>query len=238
MAQWPSPQAGWDEWDGSDGITTTVTTQDTRTQGVKKVVYGGPFYSCVFSEQNQAGSYVDVLDYVNDCSVYGFDNAIDSVLQTGMWMYYENYDFNNLGVGRVYWVHGIDIPVSFPFEYTDILPSEPASFTVSVTPPALAPLEAQCLRSSSLVIVPGPSTVVRGGQVMPSSCIPTLTMMLEAMVKSLSNLGIFPDLPSLGINDNSIWLVRKRCWAEKVVEGHQLKAEGRTKDGAWGYIIV
>ncbi|RXG70963.1 hypothetical protein Avbf_10550 [Armadillidium vulgare] len=53
----------------------------------------------------------------------GFDNAIYSVLQTGMWIYYENINYNSNLAGQVYWVHGVDISVDFPSEVDGVTSS-------------------------------------------------------------------------------------------------------------------
>ncbi|XP_071542387.1 uncharacterized protein [Panulirus ornatus] len=82
----------------------------------------GPSYTRVFTEQNQVGNYADFNDYVPNLSLVGFDNTIDSVIQTGMWMYYDNQNYNIVS-GKVYWVHGIDIHVNFPTEYTNMCTS-------------------------------------------------------------------------------------------------------------------
>ncbi|MBW8521743.1 hypothetical protein K1D78_25525, partial [Escherichia coli] len=75
-------------------------------------VNAGPSYTECYSGPNLGGYYVYFDNYAPDLYANGIDNDIESVYQTGMWIYYENYDYNVAAAGLVYFVHGIDITVN------------------------------------------------------------------------------------------------------------------------------
>lgn len=41
--------------------------------------------------------------------------------RTHRWMYYENFDYNAGLAGGVYWAHGIDFSLNFPFNYVNMV---------------------------------------------------------------------------------------------------------------------
>ncbi|XP_042864158.1 uncharacterized protein LOC122248307 [Penaeus japonicus] len=80
---------------------------------VAKSTRGNAAYTYTYSETGLGGFYQLFTDYAPDLLNFNFDNAIKSVYQTGMWLYYENVQYNQQS-GKVYWVHGIEISVDFP----------------------------------------------------------------------------------------------------------------------------
>ncbi|XP_045608221.1 uncharacterized protein [Procambarus clarkii] len=220
-------------------------------------VSAGPGYTRVFTDLDGNGNYLDFTDYEPDLLADGFDNAIDSVLQTGMWMYYENTDYN-VQAGSVYWVHGIDIGVNFPNDYIDITSSlryagspyvlnddtwtvyEGTSFAGSeyygsYDSDSLGNLAGKV--SSLILTGVSPWTIYSGENFSGDSlCVYPDTDHDTGADGSVLDFGIFPNMASLGINDNSIYSVKKGCWTKKVINATKLHVDGRLNNGAWGHL--
>lgn len=47
-----------------------------------------------YSGRNQVGSSLRLTDYTPNLSVYGMDNTISSACYNGIWIMYEDYDYN------------------------------------------------------------------------------------------------------------------------------------------------
>ncbi|KAK7081124.1 hypothetical protein SK128_027950 [Halocaridina rubra] len=214
------------------------------------------FYCRVFSGPNSSGNYLDVSDYIPDLSLTGIDNDIESVSQTGLWLYYENVDFNAIA-GRMYFVHGIEIDVNFPSEYSNIVSSiryvgdasnpnsdswtlyEGQYFTGDeyfgvADSASLAYLDNE---ASSLVLTGlSPWTFYSGQSWTGSSlCVYPDTDHDVGPQGDFLDFGIYPDITTTGIPDNAIRSVRKGCWG-RIAKPPPMKVEGRAKNGAWGYV--
>ncbi|KAK8749092.1 hypothetical protein OTU49_015669 [Cherax quadricarinatus] len=220
-------------------------------------VSAGEWTTRVFSGPDGQGDYLDVTDYVPDLLAANFDNVIESVQQTGMWMYYENTDYN-LQSGRVYWVHGIDIAVNFPSDYIDMCSSlrfagspyyvnedswtvyEGTAFSGSEYYGNYdsATFENLAGKVSSLILTGvSPWTIYsRENFLGESLCVFPNTDHDTGADGSVLDFGIFPDMSALNISDNSIYSVQKGCWSKVVVTTSKLKVDGRLKNGAWGHI--
>ncbi|KAG0701252.1 hypothetical protein GWK47_025339 [Chionoecetes opilio] len=217
----------------------------------------GPAITLCYTEQNLNGYYLNFDNYAPDLYTYNFDNVIDSVKQTGMWIYYENVNYN-LSPGKVYFVHGIDITVNFPAEYSDVTSSlrfvgsleelngdtitfyEGNSFTASEYFTLVdASSFGQMSGKISSVIVTGrnPWTIYSGeGFSGDRLCVYPNTDSDHVHDQYL-DLGIFPNSQSLGVPDNSIRSVKKGCWTERVAKAPKLAMDGRQENGAWGRLV-
>lgn len=192
------------------------------------------------------------------CTATTFDNVIDSVKQTGMWIYYENYDYN-VSPGYSYFVHGIDISVNFPPQYCDLTSSlrfvgsmevlnadtitfyEGTSFTAReyYTEVDTADFGQMAGTISSLIVTGlSPWTVYSGPNFSGLSfCVYADTDHDVGSNGEVFDLGIYPNMDSLNSPDNSIYSVRKGCWAGRKVKAPELKVDGRQKNGAWGRLV-
>jgi len=70
-------------------------------------VQAGPSWTRCYIDPNQGGNYQEFYSYVPDLSKYGLDNYISSTCSTGIWLYYENMDYNVQTSAQVAWFHGI-----------------------------------------------------------------------------------------------------------------------------------
>ncbi|KAG7167506.1 uncharacterized protein LOC121868356 [Homarus americanus] len=216
----------------------------------------GPSYTTVFSEQNGQGSSLDISDYVPDLLVANFDNVIDSVRQTGMWIYYDNINYN-IDAGKVYFVHGIDISVNFPADYVDMSSSvrfagspfhmnedtwtlyEGKSFTGQeyYGNEDSATLGNLAGKTFSIVLTgTSPWTVYCGENwVGISLCIYPDTDHDTGADGSVLDFGIYPDVTALHIPEYSIYSIKKGCWSNNVATPPKIQVDGRQENGAWGH---
>lgn len=70
-------------------------------------VNSGPIYAHVYEGANESGYGYAVTSYISDLSKYGVNNDISSECSTGIWIYYDNTDYNTNQAGQVVWFHGI-----------------------------------------------------------------------------------------------------------------------------------
>ncbi|XP_037798371.1 uncharacterized protein LOC119593494 [Penaeus monodon] len=222
-----------------------------------KATRGNAAYTYAYNEPGMNGFYQLFTDYVPNLLTSNFDNAISSVYQTGMWLYYENVEYNQAS-GRVYWVHGIEISVDFPQEYSNMCSSlkfvgSPDYMNVDTWTVFEGPIftgseyygEADAANLGSLtdqgssIILTGtsPWTFYDGNSWTGSSlCLYPNTDQDTGSQGQVLNYGIYPDVKDLGITDNTIGSVRKGCWSKNVVKVEPLKAEYRGRNGAWGIL--
>ncbi|CAL4105042.1 unnamed protein product [Meganyctiphanes norvegica] len=59
------------------------------------------------------GQFWDFNSSIPDLGVYGFENTIRSICLTGIWIYYENIDFNKIP-GQVFWMPGFKSCTNLP----------------------------------------------------------------------------------------------------------------------------
>ncbi|KAK3856104.1 hypothetical protein Pcinc_037527 [Petrolisthes cinctipes] len=218
---------------------------------------GGKYCTC-YSEQNGGGYSFTFTEYCQDLYTYNFDNAIDSTTVTGLWMFYENVDYNAFVPGRVYWAHGIDFGLNFPIDYVDMSSSlrfagSPTclncdTFTVydgvdfngaeyyGVTDSYdLGALDAKV---SSIVITGYTAWTFYEGLSFTgfSVCLYPDTFHTEGPGGLTLDLGMYPDVTQVQLYDNAVRSVRQGCFSEKVVKASSIKAEFRSEKGAWGYL--
>lgn len=214
-------------------------------------------FTRVYSQPNYSGNYLDVYDYVPDLFNTGIDDDIDSVYQSGMWMYYENNNYNE-GAGRVYFVHGIEISVNFPFDSSNMVSSiryagsgeSPNDDTWTVFAGQYftgseyygvtdsASLDYLDLDTSSIIVTGlSPWTLYSGLSWSGDSiCVYPDTDHDVGPQGDRLDFGIFPDITSFGIPDNSVRSVRKGCWSDNIAKPVEIKYEEKAKNGAWGYV--
>ncbi|KAB7497233.1 hypothetical protein Anas_06083 [Armadillidium nasatum] len=219
-----------------------------------------PCYSNAYDHSGQSGYYYTFQAYISDLSTIGFDNAIYSVLQTGMWIYYENINYNGDLAGQVYWVHGVDIAVDFPSEVDGVTSSlkyagnryvlNEDSYTIysgefytgdefygNVDTASLSSLTDQ----GSSIILTGLSDWTFyteydfGGY---AYCFSPSTDRDVGLDGTVLNFGFYGSLSSAGVPDNYFRSVRKGCFSPNIVKASPMKAEGKSSNGAWGVIRV
>ncbi|XP_064089176.1 uncharacterized protein LOC135203372 [Macrobrachium nipponense] len=81
------------------------------------------FYTKVFRKTYNLGTSSQLYTYTPDLSTKGIDNDIESVHQTGMWIYYENKDCNKEFQGKIHYVHGIEYSTDFPTKFRNMASS-------------------------------------------------------------------------------------------------------------------
>ncbi|MDK2413019.1 hypothetical protein QHH03_28435, partial [Aphanizomenon sp. 202] len=222
-----------------------------------KATRGNAAFTYTYSEPGLNGFYQLFTDYAPDLLSFNFDNAISSVYQTGMWLYYENVQFNQAS-GKVYWVHGIEITVDFPLEYSKMCSSlkfvgsadymNVDTWTVYEGPiftgseyygeADAANLGSLTDQGSSIILTgTSPWTFYDGNNWTGSSlCLYPNTDQDVGSQGQVLNFGIYPKVQDLGITDNTIGSVRKGCWSKNVARAEPLKAEHRASNGAWGIL--
>ncbi|CAL4117391.1 unnamed protein product, partial [Meganyctiphanes norvegica] len=189
-------------------------------------------YTRVYTDQNMNGNYLDVDDYVSDLAAYSFDNIIDSTCVNGIWMFYENTDFNQ-DVGKVYWMHGIDLCGNFPAEYTDMFSSirfagdpldlnsdswtlyQGSYFTGDefFGVQDVADLENLDMRGSSFIITGTSAWTVYSGKSWTGDAICVYPNETDNGVNGQSfTFSMWPEIPLFGAPDNTIRSIRKGCW--------------------------
>lgn len=218
----------------------------------------GPCYTTTYNQYNSQGLSYTFVDYVADLSLYSFNNEICSVHQTGLWMYYENVNYNDVFSGRIHWVHGIEFSNNFPLNFCGITTSlkfggnrytwnedsytlyegeymTGAEFYGNIPTTSLGILNNQ---GSSLVLTGlSPWTFYSGlGYTGAAYCFYPTTDQDVYFDGSVLDFGIYVSLPSLGVPDNIFNSVRKGCFSSNVIKAEQLQAVERTKNGAWGTI--
>ncbi|KAK8384923.1 hypothetical protein O3P69_014470 [Scylla paramamosain] len=217
-----------------------------------------PSLTTCYEDPNLNGYYVTFDNYAPDLYSYNFDDTIASVHQTGMWIYYENYQYN-LSPGKAYFVHGIGVTVNFPSEYRDITSSlrfvgsleylnadtitfyEGNSFTAAefFAVGDNSNFGQMTGRISSLIVT-GKSywTIFSGeGYTGDRLCVGPETDHDVGPNGEVLDLGIYPAMTSLGIPDNSIKSVRKGCWSGRKIQAPKMKVDGRRENGAWGRLF-
>ncbi|XP_069996874.1 uncharacterized protein [Penaeus vannamei] len=216
-------------------------------------------FTIAYSEAAQNGPHKIFTHYTPDLSEFDYDNAIKSVHQTGMWVYYENVQYNQQP-GRVYWVHGIEISADFSSDYSYMASSlkfvgspdgvDADAFTVyegtaftgnefysESDATDLGPLT----RKGSSIAITGTSPWTfysdNGWSGRHMCLYPSIHD--EGPNGEALNFGLYPNVEDIGIIDNSIGSVRKGCWfpsEDEPLKAQPLKAEYRGKNGAWGIL--
>ncbi|XP_063598576.1 uncharacterized protein LOC134775064 [Penaeus indicus] len=226
-----------------------------------KSTRGTAAFTVAHTEAAQNGPFITFTDYAPDLNEYDYDNAIKSVYQTGMWVYYENVQYNQQP-GRVYWVHGIEISADFPSDYSYMASSlkfvgspetmdadgftvfEGTAFTGSefYSESDAADLGPLTRRGSSIIITgTSPWTFYSDNYWSGRHMCLFPNIHDEGTNGEVLNFGMYPNVEDLGIMDDSIGSVRKGCWIPSEVEAEPLKAEHlkaeyRGKNGAWGIL--
>ncbi|XP_063600434.1 uncharacterized protein LOC134776608 [Penaeus indicus] len=212
-----------------------------------------------FADQNQHGEWFDFNGYAPDLAVYHFDNTIESVRETGMWMYYDNVEYNTHQAGQVFWASGIDFSGNVPAQYANMATSlryagspyslEDETWTVysgeAFTGHELKGFEdAASLGSlgddvSSIIIVGQSAWTFYDGRDFHgtnSVCLrPNFKFSRDSDGRSL-HVGIFPSPSHFQISDNNIESVRKGCWSQNVAYGGSVSTNYSSPSGAWGFL--
>ncbi|XP_047478728.1 uncharacterized protein LOC125031811 [Penaeus chinensis] len=210
-----------------------------------KSTRGTAAFTVAYSETAQNGPSKTFTDYAPDLNEYDYDNAIKSVYQTGMWVYYENVQYNQQP-GRVHWVHGIEISADFPSDYSYMASSlkfvgspdtmdadgftvfEGTAFTGSefYSESDAADLGPLTRHGSSIVITgTSPWTFYSDNSWSGRHMCLFPNIHDEGANGEVLNFGLFPNVEDIGIMDNSIGSVRKGCWIPSEVESKPLEAE-------------
>ncbi|KAK7081123.1 hypothetical protein SK128_027949 [Halocaridina rubra] len=200
-----------------------------------------------------------IRGYVPDLTGYGIDNDIESATQTGLWMYYENADYNPESAS-VFMVHGINISINFPPEYANIvtairyageatLPNadtitlyQGTAFTgeqlFAVTDAgSITILDADA--SSFIITGLSPWTLyTETSYAGESYCVYPDTDHDVSPEGDQLDFGIYPDITSLGIPDDAIRSLRKGCFGNEVMNATPLKYDGKAENGAWRLIYI
>merc|ERR1712212_911288 len=75
------------------------------------------------AEAHQRGEWYDFNEYTPDLGPFKFDNTIESVEVKGMWIFYDNVEYNSHTAGWVFWASGVDYKGDVPYEYTNLATS-------------------------------------------------------------------------------------------------------------------
>ncbi|XP_068227213.1 uncharacterized protein [Palaemon carinicauda] len=215
-------------------------------------------YTKVFSMTYNMGNSRELTRYTPDLSTEGMDNDIESVHQTGMWIFYDNKDFNKELQGKVYFVHGIDYSMDFPAEYRNMASStrfaghrdilnadawniyEGQYFTGKEqfgTGDAATLGTLDLLASSIVVTGTSPWTVYTGQSFTGQGvCVYPNTAHDHGSFGELLDLGIYGVVTALGIPEDSIRSIRKGCWSTQIAPPSNVSYEHKDKNGGWGYV--
>nr|XP_053631619.1 uncharacterized protein LOC128687988 isoform X2 [Cherax quadricarinatus] len=212
-----------------------------------------------YTDHNKGGSYQTFTDYIPDLLTYNFDNQISSVTVTGIWIFYERANF--AAGTSVYWVHGFNYFTNFDGGYDNAFSSlryggstsclncdtwtvyldlyfSGSEYYGTTDTASLGSLQKEV--SSILLTGISPWTFYNGPSYTGSSvCLYPSTDQDTDGAGSVLNIGLYPDVTSVGIYDNSIQSVRKGCWSKKVIRAAaEVKAQGKAHNGAWGHFKV
>ncbi|XP_047502383.1 gamma-crystallin N-like [Penaeus chinensis] len=212
-----------------------------------------------WADQNQHGEWFDFNEFFHNLADIHFDNTIESVRETGMWMYYEHADYNTHQAGLVFWASGIDFSGNVPAQYANMATSlryagspyslDDETWNVysgeAFTGDALWGYEdAASLGSlgddvSSIIIVGQSAWTFYDGRDFHgtnSVCLrPNFKFGRDSDGRSL-HVGIFPTPAHFQISDNNIESVRKGCWSENVVYGESVRTNSSSPSGACGFL--
>ncbi|XP_068226229.1 uncharacterized protein [Palaemon carinicauda] len=210
----------------------------------------------IYSRTDGRGNYVDIYQYIPDLYGTGYNDDIESVYQTGMWMYYENNNYNTKYSGRVYFAHGIGLGVNFPRSFKNAASS--IRFAGNRNYPGANTwiayegdyftgqqfygetdaysLEYLDLKVSSFIITGSvPWTIYSGQSFTGDTRCVYPNEHDTGYAGDYLNFGIYPTMSDIGIRDNTIRSVRMGCWSNNVVKSSKVKYEHRSKNGGWGY---
>ncbi|XP_064083886.1 uncharacterized protein LOC135199660, partial [Macrobrachium nipponense] len=208
-------------------------------------------FTRVFSLPNSMGNYLDVYQYIPDLFNTGLDNDIESVHQTGMWIYYENPNYNVESGGEVYFVHGVDLSLNFPNQYCNLVTSMRYAGNKDV-PNAdtwtlyegeffsglefygesdAASLDYLDLKASSMVLTGESPWTIYSGQSYSgdSRCVYPDTDHDIGPFGDRLDFGIYTTMSAVGVPDNTIRSVKKGCWASKVATPPEVKYDFKDK---------
>ncbi|XP_068227212.1 uncharacterized protein [Palaemon carinicauda] len=213
-------------------------------------------FTRVFSLPNSMGSYLDIYNYIPDLYNTGMDNEIESVSQNGMWIYYENSNYNIGSGGEVYFVHGVEINVNFPNQYCNMVTSMryvgnkdiPNADTWTLFEGEYytgmefygekdaANLEYLDLQGSSLVLTGQSPWTIYSGQSYTgdSRCVYPNTDHDVGPHGDVLDFGIYSTMSAVGVPDNTIRSIRKGCWSKEVASPPEVKYDYKDTQGAYG----
>ncbi|XP_037800247.1 uncharacterized protein LOC119595148 [Penaeus monodon] len=212
-----------------------------------------------FADQNQHGEWYDFNEAVPDLSPYHFDNTIESIRETGMWMYYENVEYNTHQAGLVFWASGIDFSGNVPGQYANMATSlRYAGSPYSLNDETWTVYSGEAFTGdelmgnndaaslgylgddvSSIIIVGQSAWTFYDGRDFHgtnSVCLhPNLKFRSDFDGRSL-HVGIYATPTDFHISDNNIESVRKGCWSKNVVYGGSVRPNYSSPSGAWGLL--
>ncbi|XP_064084815.1 uncharacterized protein LOC135200262 [Macrobrachium nipponense] len=215
-------------------------------------------YTKVFSMTYNMGTWSELNTYTPDLSTKGMDNDIESVHQTGMWIYYENQDYNTVFQGKIYYVHGIEYSMDFPTQYRNMASSARfAGHRDVLNADAWNIYEGQYfagrelfgtndeaslgeldLQASSIVVTGTSAWTVYTGQSFTGQgvCVYPDTVHDHGPSGEQLDVGIFGVVTALGLPEDSIRSIRKGCWSSKVATPSDLSYQHKDSNGGWGYV--
>ncbi|MDK2412926.1 beta/gamma crystallin-related protein, partial [Aphanizomenon sp. 202] len=210
-----------------------------------------------YADQNLYGEWYDFNEYVPNLGLYHFDNTIESIRETGVWMYYDHAEYNTYQSGWVFWATGIDFSGNVPSQYANTATSlryagspyslndetwtvySGESFTGhevmgNEDAASLGPLGDDV---SSIIILGQSAWTFYDGRDFHgtnSVCLyPNFKFNDDSEDRSL-HVGLYPTPSHFQISDNNIESVRKGCWSKNVVLGQTVSANFSSSSGAWG----
>jgi len=231
----------------------SVTNKPGRQFSVKN----SPGFTRDYSQFGQAGQYYDFTDYVPNLAQYGFDNMIRSLCQTGMWMYYEQVDYNQQA-GVLLWVHGIE----YCSDMSNNIADKTSSLRYAGSPYSLngdcftlyqgefftgseywgdqayyPNIDYMAGDSSSLVINGVSPWTFYTSENYRGQAVCVYPNTDHDVVNDVSiDFGIYRQMSQLGLSDNSIRSVAKGCYSKTVINAAPLHTIRRDSNGAVGFI--
>jgi len=222
-----------------------------------KSCVAGPNYIRVYSKHNQNGQYADSSEYVPSLAGNRFDNNIASACLSGIWLFYDNYEYNLNKGGKVYWMHGIDFCGDLPREYSDMTSSfkysgDPNIFNENAftlysgkiftgnefwSNRDVPNLDYMSNDASSLIITGlSPWTFFTGYNYGGNSfCVYPNSDHDQAQNGVTLDIGFVPHM-SMAIPDNSIRSARKGCWSKNIARSMKLDSTKEDPNGAMGVL--
>ncbi|XP_045624276.1 uncharacterized protein [Procambarus clarkii] len=211
-----------------------------------------------YASTNKNGEWFEFNEPVPNLASFSFDNTVESVTVTGMWILYQEPDYNTQVSGSVFWLDGIDFTADVPSQYANMASSlryagspfqlNEDSWTMytgqgftedtlygASDMPSLGRLSADV----SSIILTGTSawTFYQGESYTGGGvCLRPDTHHHNTLFKSF-DVGIFPTSAEFNLQDNSIRSVRKGCYSEAVAPYNSTTTYfgEYSASGAWGY---
>ncbi|XP_063866145.1 uncharacterized protein LOC135103602 isoform X2 [Scylla paramamosain] len=228
---------------------------DPKPPKIQLSVLRQQFTQC-YTKPKLRGRCTLITTAVPELGLGKFDNQIQSVFQSGMWLYYESINYNDVIPGRVFYVIGTFTAVTFPFQYRNVVSSvrpiggennEYGDMLISYQGEGFTgaqhswqyndPFMLEEIGRISSIIVTGMSPwTVYSGEYYTGNSLCVYPDIYPANYHTQPYiLGMYINITMLGLPN--IISARKGCWASFGARPQSIRVDGRNANGYYGRIL-